>query len=437
MLTLADLSYRLARPLIFRLSSAQEAHERMLAALRWADGQRWLIPLLGRLRGLTLPPAPVSVGGVVLETPLILAAGLVKGDGFASEDEALAAVNAGHNIMPGWRSIPALMGLVEFGSFTRWPRLGNPGVVTWRDVHTRSTQNRVGLRNPGARAAAFFLAGRRDRLPRQFGINVAVSPGVSDPQQQTDEVLESLRAFLAAGVIPTWFTLNLSCPNTEDDPRGHQTADEARQVCGAAIALLQEAAGGRESITAEGAEDTEKAQRDIASSSVHSPRLGVGAYGHTLPQIPSPRDAVARERGAGVRGFSERPAGRIPPLWVKVGPNLSDDQYRALLRVFAETGVRAVVATNTLPWPAPDDPTLTAGVGGGRLFARALEVVALLQAERAAHGHPVDVIACGGVQDGATFRSFAALGIAVMQYWTALVYRGPLAGALIAWEGGL
>ncbi len=411
LLTLADLSYRLARPLLFRMSSAQAAHERMLAALRWADGQRWLIPWLGRLRGLTLPPAPVSVGGVVLETPLILAAGLVKGDGFASEDEALAAVKAGHNIMPGWRSVPALMGLVEFGSFTRWPRLGNPGVVTWRDVYTRSTQNRVGLRNPGARAAALFLAQRRDRLPRQFGINVAVSPGVSDPQQQTDEVLEALRAFLAAGVIPTWFTLNLSCPNTEDDPRGHQTADEARQICGAAIALLRGATESQEGhFTAEGAE---KAQRETTPSSPRSPRLGDAAY------LPA------------------RTAGRIPPLWVKVGPNLNDDQYRALLRVLAETGVGAVVATNTLPWPAPDDPTMTAGVGGGRLFARALQVVALLQAERTAHGYPVDVIACGGVQDGATYRAFAALGVAAMQYWSALVYRGPLAGALIAWEGEL
>lgn len=405
LLTLAALSYRLARPLIFRLS-AQQAHERMLWALRRADGQRWLIPLLGALRGLTLPPAPVQAGGALLESPLILAAGLVKGDGFVSEDQALAAVRAGHNIMPGWRSVPALVGLVEFGSFTRWPRPGNAGVVTWRDVSTRSTQNRVGLRNPGARAAAAFLAQRTKWLPRQFGINVAVSPGVSDAGQQTDEVLESLEAFLAAGVIPTWFTLNLSCPNTEDDPRGHQTADEARQVCSAVIALLQEAAASPERpFTTEGAASTEKTQRTCA------PRP------HRSGDLP------------------DRLSGRIPPLWVKVGPNLSDDQYRGLMRVFAETGVQAVVATNTLPWPAPDNPTLTAGVGGGRLHRRALEVVALLQAERTAQGYPVEVIACGGIQDGATFRAFARLGVVAMQYWTALVYRGPLAAALIAWEG--
>lgn len=374
LLRLYDAGYRhLARPLIFRMS-AQQAHQQMHAWLRRADGQTWLLPLLGALRGVIQPPVAISVGGTTLESPLILAAGLVKGDGFASEEEALAAVAAGRNIIPGWRCLPPLVGLVEFGSFTRWPRPGNPGTVTWRDVATCSTQNRIGLRNPGARAAAAFLGARRALLPRQYGINIAVSPGVTDLAEQTGEVLASLEAFVAAGVLPTWFTLNLSCPNTEDDPRGHQTADEARALCAAALALL-------------------------------------------------------RERNA------SPPTGRIPPLWVKVGPDLGDEQYRALLRVFAETGVAAVVATNTLPLPAPDDPAVLAGVGGGRLHARAVEVAALLMAGRAAHSYPVDVIGCGGVQDGATLRAFAGLGITAMQYWTALVYRGPLASALLADEG--
>ncbi len=135
-------------------------------------------------------------------------------------------MRAGRNIIPGWRCVPRLVGLVEFGSFTRWPRLGNPGVVVWRDVPTRSTQNRVGLRNPGALAAAEFLAARTKPIcPPQFGINIAVSPGVDDPDQQTDEVLAALAAFVERGVYPAWFTLNLSCPNTEDDPTGNQTAD--------------------------------------------------------------------------------------------------------------------------------------------------------------------------------------------------------------------
>ncbi len=361
----------LARPIIFR-ASAQEAHDRVIRLLRWSDGQRWLQPLWGASHRLAFPAEPVAVGGADLAGPLILAAGLVKGDGFDSEEAALAAVAAGRNIVPGWRSVPRLVGPVEFGSFTRWPRPGNSGVVLWRDAATRSTQNRVGLRNPGAAAAAAFLAAHKGDLPPQFGINVAVSPGVEDVDQQTEEVLAALAAFVTRGVWPTWFTLNLSCPNTEDDPHGHQTADQARRLCGAAAGYLETAA---------------------------------------------------------------QTVGRAIPLWVKVGPSLGADQYRGLMGVLVEVGARAVVATNTLPRPAPDGGTVMAGVGGGRLHRQAVAAAAVLMDVKKARGYPVDVVGCGGVLDGETYRDFLNLGVRAVQYWTALVYRGPLAAALISAEG--
>ncbi len=134
------------------------------------------------------PELPTRVGGVELPHPLIVGAGLVKGDGFAHEDEALAAVRAGCDIVPGWRSLPALVGPVEFGSFTRHPRLGNRGRVLWRDSDTRSMQNRVGLRNPGARAGAAHLARHAAELPPVWGLNLAVSPGVTDIEQSQREI---------------------------------------------------------------------------------------------------------------------------------------------------------------------------------------------------------------------------------------------------------
>lgn len=357
---------RIARPVLFR-ASAQTTHERLLRWLRWADVAPGLPVALAALRGWSAPLSPVEAGGVRLESPFVVAAGLVKGDGFASEGDALAAVARGRNIIPGWRSVPALVGPVEFGSFTRWPRLGNPGEVVWRDVHTRSTQNRVGLRNPGARAAAAFLAKHRRALPRQYGINIAVSPGVEAPDEQAHEVAESFAAFVAHGLRPAWCTLNLSCPNTEDDPGSHQTAEQAREVCGAALAALRE-----------------------------------GEY--------------------------------TPPLWVKLSPGLAEAQYHTLMDVFAELGVRAVVATNTLGEPSPNDPALLAGVAGGRLQPAALAAAGSLIAARDAHGYPVDVIGCGGILDGASCEAFARLGVRVFQYWSALVYRGPLAAAIIQRE---
>lgn len=355
-LNLNRVLYRAVRPLIFR-SSAQQAHERMLNLLRWLDNRHEAQIVFRRMNRIAFDPQPVCAGGVTLPYPLILAAGFVKGDGFVQEEAALAAVDRDRNIIPGWRTMPMLVGPVEFGSFTRWPRIGNPGTVVWRDTATRSTQNRVGLRNPGARAAAAFLSEHQHQLPETYGINIAVSPGVPDAEQ-VPEVLEALRFFTEADIRPTWFTLNLSCPNTEDDPGGRQTEALTRDLCSAAVRQL----------------------------------------------------------------------GSQTPLWVKVSPNLADEQYAILMRVFADIGVRAVIATNTLAQPVPDGQ---AGVGGGRLHDCALAATIRLSQEKVNHAYPVDVIACGGVMDQATYQRFRNAGAHAMQYWSALIYRGPLAAALI------
>lgn len=357
---------QVVRRVIFR-STAQQAHRRMLRLLAWLDGSPILCGLLTLAQRITTTKQGVLVGGITLPSPLILAAGLVKGEGFTSETEALAAIANGRNIIPGWRAMPAITGLVEFGSFTRHPRMGNPGTVVWRNEPTHSTQNRVGLKNPGAVAAAAFLARHREQLPKVFGINIATSPGVTDLAQEFQEVLEAFAAFVERGIHPAWFTLNLSCPNTEDDPCGRQTEAQTRQLCSAVVSYL------------------------------HSKNVD-------------------------------------RPLWVKISPELAPEQYQILMRVFHEVGVKAVIATNTLPRPTPDDTLLIAGVGGGRLHHAALEAVCCVAQVKAANGYAVDIIGCGGVMDRDTALAFLDSGARAVQYWSALIYRGPLAAAVIAGE---
>lgn len=366
LLSITEKAYQIARPFVFR-RSAQNAHESALRILSVCDRLPGVPRLLSAVQHTVFEKHAIYAGGVTLPSPLILAAGLVKGFGFADESAAVDAVHSGVNIIPGWRSLPSVVGPVEFGSFTRWPRMGNPGMVVWRDVDTRSTQNYVGLKNPGAKAASLFLSAHHASLPDTYGINIAVSPGVQDPIQERDEVVFAANSFLEQQLRPKWFTLNISCPNTEDDPGNHQTEVRTRGLCSAMIDQLK--------------------------------TVGI-------------------------------------PLWVKVSPTLSDEQYRVLMRVFAETGVKAVVATNTLPQPHPERPALSAGVGGGRLHLRALHAVRILQKVCVDEQINVDVIGCGGVQDSATVGAFQKLGVHVMQYWSVLVYRGPLAAALILAEMG-
>ena len=104
------------------------------------------------------------------------------------------------------------------------------------------------------------------------------------------------------------------------------------------------------------------------------------------------------------------------------------------MRIFDEVGVKAVIAANTLGKPSPADASRQAGVGGGDLFPKALDAVRHLLAERNRGNYSVDVIACGGIIDGASFREYELLGVKAAQYWSALVYRGPFAAAIIESE---
>jgi len=351
---------------LIRGRDAEQGHARTVAVMRRADRSSILVSAARVMNRAAFPDRPTTVGGVTLTHPLIVAAGLVKGDGFASEREALAAVARGRDIVPGWRSLPALVGAVELGSYTMAPRVGNPRPVLWRDEATRSMQNRVGLRNPGAIAAAAHLGEAAPHLPPVWGLNLAPSPGVDDVGQAALELSEAAaafrRAFEGRPNPPSWVTLNLSCPNTEDDPHGRQA------------------------------------------------------------------EALARRLASAMREVVE------VPLWVKVGPDLSDAQLEGLAAAVADAGVAAVVATNTVARPLPGNATVTAGLSGADLRSMALDTVTRLAGIFARRGAMIDIVGCGGILTGDDLRAFQAAGARAGMLYSALVFRGPLAAALILHE---
>ena len=363
-LDLYELAWRPAAVMI-RHTDPSLAHSRTVSLMRRADGVGALATVARLARRAVFPDRPTRVGGVDLPHPVILAAGLVKGDGFADEEAALAAVREHRDIVPGWRSLPALVGPVEFGSFTRHPRLGNSGRVLWRDSSTLSMQNRVGLRNPGARAAAAHLGSHAASLPPVWGINLAVSPGLADLKGSRTEITEAAEFFGAAfdglQAGPSWLTLNLSCPNTEDDPRGRQAAELARELAGALVETVS------------------------------------------------------------------------VPVWVKIGPDLSDEQLEGLVVALLESAVQAVIATNTWAQPVLGGSE-TAGVSGARLRPLSLDTVTRLGAIVAATEGELDIVAGGGILDGADWTAFEAAGARAAMVYSALVFRGPLAAALILRE---
>ena len=101
---------------------------------------------------------------------------------------------------------------------------------------------------------------------------------------------------------------------------------------------------------------------------------------------------------------------------------------------FADVGVAAVVATNTVSRPVPGNPALSAGLSGAALRPLSIDTAARLAGIIARCGATIDVVGCGGILDCADLRAFQAVGARAGMIYSALVFRGPLAGALILHE---
>ena len=105
------------------------------------------------------------------------------------------------------------------------------------------------------------------------------------------------------------------------------------------------------------------------------------------------------------------------------------------MRVCHEVGVKAVIATNTAARPSPAKTTeYRPASAAASSFPRRWLPSANCWRSGSRGGYKVDVIACGGILDGASFDAYRALGVKAGQYWSALVYRGPLAAAIIESE---
>jgi len=433
----------------FLRKSPERAHESALRHLRFLDNHsRLLAASAGRFPKESWP---VEAGGVRLGSPLILAAGLVKGDGFATEEEAMDAVKQGRNIIPGWRSVPALVGTVEMGSFTPAPRMGNPGTVLWRDAEHRTLYNRIGLRNPGARAAAAFLGERLAELPATYGISLATDPDETDLQQKCEGIAEAAKHFMSAGLRPSWVTVNLSCPNTESTCRtgltGNTKPASRSDLAGETNPATQTANAPVNQATTNPAIQTATEPPD------HAKTICAAVKQELLAEIP---------------------------LWAKVGPDLPEAAYQELAQALAEAGAKAIVAVNTATRKVPQsgsqkaqrgsEPTqgslehldgddaatsktlqssatkTQAGMGGASLLPEALRAVSALAAathlsaadpespSATTQNLPLDIIGCGGILNGSDLQAFQNAGAKAAQYWSALVFRGPNAPTLIARE---
>jgi len=164
-----------------RMIDPERAHSLALAALR--------LGLAGTDRTVDDKLLESAAFGRVLSNPVGLAAGFDK-DGIAIEPLARLG-----------------FGLLEFGTVTPRPQLGNPKPRMFRLLEDRAVINRMGMNNRGLRPFIERLA-TAPRLGPAIGANVGINKDNAIPEQDYPALI--------AAVSPhaDYVVMNVSSPNT-------------------------------------------------------------------------------------------------------------------------------------------------------------------------------------------------------------------------------
>ena len=117
------------------------------------------------------------------------------------------------------------------------------------------------------------------------------------------------------------------------------------------------------------------------------------------------------------------------PVLVKIAPDLSDEDVRAVAHLALELHLAGIIATNTTISRAglstSEDEVAALGAGGvsGRPVAsRALEVLRILRAEV---GDELTLIGVGGIENAPQAWERIGAGASLLQGYTPLIYGGP------------
>lgn len=119
-----------------------------------------------------------------------------------------------------------------------------------------------------------------------------------------------------------------------------------------------------------------------------------------------------------VRDESTRAAGRRVPLFVKIAPDLHDDDIIDIADMARTVGLDGIIATNT----TIDHDYGEGGLSGPPVKQKALHVVKKL---REVLGDDLIIIGCGGVETLEDARELRDAGADLVQGYTAFIYNGP------------
>lgn len=119
---------------------------------------------------------------------------------------------------------------------------------------------------------------------------------------------------------------------------------------------------------------------------------------------------------------------QLPPLLVKIAPDLTPEQVKAISSAVKNSGVDGVVVGNTTvqrPATLESDSKLVAEVGGlSGPPVKPFELTVLSQL-RSILGPDLTIVGCGGVSTADDALEFAKTGADFVQLYTSFAYDGP------------
>ncbi|MDH0303736.1 MULTISPECIES: quinone-dependent dihydroorotate dehydrogenase [unclassified Pseudomonas] len=153
-------------------------------------------------------------------------------------------------------------------------------------------------------------------------------------------------------------------------------------------------------------------------SSPNTPGLRTLQFGDSLKQL---LDALAerREQLAAANG-------KRVPLAIKIAPDMSDEETALVAAALVESGMDAVIATNTtlgregvegLPFGGE-----AGGLSGAPVLEKSTHIVKVLASEL---GGKLPIIAAGGITEGRHAAEKIAAGASLVQIYSGFIYKGP------------
>ena len=118
--------------------------------------------------------------------------------------------------------------------------------------------------------------------------------------------------------------------------------------------------------------------------------------------------------------------GKRVPLAIKIAPDMTDEETVLVAQALVESGMDAVIATNTtlsrvgVEGLAHGDET--GGLSGAPVRDKSTHIVKVLAAELAGR---LPIIAVGGITEGKHAAEKLAAGASLVQLYSGFIYKGP------------